>query len=225
MQKLLGPLALLLCPPMLHAAVSTCPPPVSHIVIDSGSYSSHPGVVFRLRHFSANLVPMGRTAPSCYAKWTVVSHAEIFVSNDSLTKVFAEKLSAGDTTIKGFQVGNESGKAVLRGRIIKIVPIDFAIEGPVSTDGVSILLNAKTIKADGIPIKALMGIIGDHLNSIFQTNNVPGVTVKENQISFSPELVAHLKGHIQSVEATDAGLILRYSPAPRTTRTNRPAQH
>ena len=206
------PALFLLCPRM-QASANTCPPPISHIVMQSGDFSSQPGVVFRLRHFSATLVPIGKTAPSCYEKMTVVSRAEIFVSNESLTRVFTEKLGAGETKIKGFKVENGVGKVTLSGRITKIIPLDFSIEGPVTTDGTLLLVDASKIKADGIPVKALLAIVGEHLNSIFAMKGVAGVTVKENQLAFSPEQVAHLKGHIQSVETTAQGLTLHYGPS------------
>lgn len=199
----------LVCP-VLRAAENNCPPAISHIVMDSGSYSSRPGVTFRLRHFNATLVPMGKTAPSCYAKVTVVSRAEIFVSNESLTNVFTEKLGGGETKIKDFKIENGVGKVTLTGKITKVVPLNFTISGPVTTDGTSLLLDAGQIKADGIPIKALLGIIGEHLNNVLGMKGVRGVAVTENQISFSPEEVAHLKGHIESVETTADGLTLHY---------------
>ncbi len=206
-------LAVLVLCPAAHAQPPACPL-VSHIVLENGSFSSRPGVTFTLRHFAADLVPHGKTAPSCYEKMTVVSHAEIFASNDSLTRVFAEKLGAGDSKIKGFKVENGEGKVILSGRITKIIPIEFTIEGPVTTDGTSILLDASKIKADGIPIKPLLTMVGEHLNSVLGLKHVSGVTVEGNQLVFSPEVVAHLKGHIESVRTSSAGLTLHYSTPP-----------
>src|ERR1700712_961791 len=80
---------------------STCPPAVSHISINDGTFSSQPGVTFHLRHFVATLVPMGTTAPACNDKMTVVSRGEIFISNESLTRVFNEKLDSAESKIKG----------------------------------------------------------------------------------------------------------------------------
>jgi hypothetical protein len=200
--------------PLLPAQSSVCPAFPSHISIESGVFSSQPGVTFRLRHFVATLVPLGKSAPSCYTKMTVVSHAEIFVSNESLTKVFAEKLGAAKNKIRGFKVENGEGKVTLTGKINKVIPIEFTIEGPVTTDGTSILLDANKIKADGIPVKALLSIVGEHLSSVLGLNGVSGVTVRENRISFSPEQVAHLKGYIESVQTSPQGLLLQYGKTP-----------
>ena len=189
---------------------STCPG-ASHIAIGSGSFSSRPGVTFALRHFVATLEPMGKTAPSCFQKMTVLSRGEIFVTNASLTNVFAEKLGGPDSKIKDLKIENGLQKVSLTGKIKKVVPVEFSIEGPVTTDGTSLFVDANKIRADGIPIKALLAVVGEHLSSVLSLNGVSGVSVVGNRIAFAPEQIAHLKGHIDSVETTPAGLILRYT--------------
>ena len=210
-QKPLSLIAVLFVPGVLLAApASGCPAHPSHIELLSGSFNSQPGVSFRLRHFVANLVPMGKTAPACFQKMTVVSRAEIFVSNESLSKLFTEKLETSDSKIKDFKVSNGTGKVTLSGKIKKLIPIQFSIEGPVTTDGTSLRVEAHSIKADGIPVKALLGLVGEHLSSVLAMKGMPGISVEENSLSFAPEQIAHLKGHIRSVESTATGLILRY---------------
>ena len=208
------PLALLLLSPLsLLAQPTPCPPP-SHISIASGTFSGQPEVTFRLTHFVATLQPRSKTAPDCFQKDTVLAHGEIFVSNDSLTHVFEAKLQGANSKIKDFKVENGLGKVVLSGKIVKLIPIAFTIEGAVTTDGTSLLLDAAKIKADGIPIKELLGIIHEHLSAIFNMNGVHGVSISGNTLIFSPAEIAHLRGHILSAESTPGGLILRYGRTP-----------
>ena len=180
-----------------------------------GSFSSQPEVTFELRHFVANLVPLGRKAPLCDQKMTVVSHADIFVSNESLTHVFAAKLGQTDSKIKGLQIENGLDKVSLRGEIVKMIPLKFSIEGPVTTDGNALLLHVNKIDADGIPIKALLDLIGDQLSSVLNFKGVKGLVVEGNTMAFYPEQIAHLKGHIASVECSPQGLTLHYARASR----------
>ena len=212
--KTVLPLAALLSSGAFLSAQTNPCPQVAHIVMETGSYSSQPGVTFILRHFAATLVPLGKKAPACYGKVTVVSHAEIFVSNASLTKVFAEKLGKTDSNIKDLKIENSPGKVTLSGSIRKGISIHFAISGPVTTDGTALLLNAGEIKADGIPVESLLTAVGESLGTIFTLNGVPGITVKENRLAFFPEQIAHLKGHISSVETNADGLVLRYGHVP-----------
>lgn len=199
----------------LHAESDSCPPPPSHIHIDQGSYSSEPGVSFELRHFTGTLVPRGSRAPSCFERTTLVDRADIFVSNQSLTNVFAAKLGKSDTRIQGLKIENSPAGVKLSGTIRKVMPLAFTIEGPVSTDGTSITMHAEKIKADGIPLKALLELVGEQLNSILAFKDVAGVAVKDDTISFSPEQVAHLKGNLVAVQTSPEGLTLHYAPRRR----------
>ncbi len=210
------------------AQAPTCPDASSHISMESGSYSSQPGVTFVLHHFVATLEPMGKTLPNCLQKITDVTHADIFVSNESLTQVFAKKLRATDSSIRDLKIVHGFGTATLSGEMVKLVPIKFSIEGTVSTDGTSLSMTADKIDADGIPIKMLLGMVGQHLSSVLGFKGLNGVQVNGNVMSFSPERVAHLRGYIASVEATPQGLTLHYGRRPGAhTRTeaklNRPA--
>ncbi len=182
--------------------------------MESGTYSSQPGVIFVLHHFQASLVPMGKTAPACLEKMTDVAHATIFVSNESLTQVFTKKLSASDSKIKDFKIVHDVGKVTLTGEIVKLVPVKFSIQGPVSTDGTRLLMQANKIDADGIPIKMLLAMVGEHLSSVLGLKGVDGVSVDGNTMSFLPEKIAHLRGWISSVEASPAGLTLHYGRKP-----------
>ena len=206
---------MLLCSPGRGwAEIATCPEAASHISMESGSYSSQAGVKFVLHHFVATLVPLGKTAPACLQKWTDVSHADIFVSNESLTRVFAKKLSASESDIKDLKVEHGDGIVTLSGVMMKMVPIKFRIEGPVSTDGTLVSMTANKIDAEGIPIKMLLAMVGKHLSSVLGMRGINGVEVNGNVMSFSPEQVAHLRGYIASVEATPRGLTLHYGKKP-----------
>lgn len=213
MRVLARALFLLLISVAVPSAHAVCPL-ASHIVIQSGNYRSEPDVVFDLHNFSAELIPMGKSSPSCYQKWTTVSHGEIFISDASMTAIFSKKIASSKSKIKDLQIHNEKGRAILSGSVTKIIPIHFTIAGPVSTDGTRIRLEAQKIDADGIPIKDVLALIGEHLNGLFSTDEVRGVTVEKNALSFSPEQVAHLRGHLAGVSTENQGLLLRYESQP-----------
>lgn len=203
-----------------HAQKVSCPDGPSHIVMESGSYSSQPGVSFSLHHFSATLVPRGKTDPMCFQKFTDVSHAEIFVSNESITRLFTKKLGATNSKIRDFKIQHEFGKVTMSGEITKVIPIKFSISGPISTDGTLLSMTATSVVADGIPVKPLLTMVGEHLSSMLPFKGMDGFTVDGNTLSFSPEKVAHLRGYITAVNATPQGLTLHYGrkpPRPLTT--------
>ena len=189
-----------------------CPRTSSRINMRYGTFSSQPGVIFDLHPFVANLVPMARDAPRCYQALTVVQHAVIFTSNDSLTNIFAAKLRGSSSKLHDLKILNGNGTVRLSGSMRELMPIQFVIEGPVTTDGTSIRIDVQSIKADGIPIKLLLAALGKNLNAVFGSIRVPGIVVDGNTLLFRPEYLAHLKGHILSAISTPAGLTLTYGP-------------
>lgn len=196
-----------------------CPRTSSHIDMRAGTYSSQPGVTFELHPFVAQLVPMSKSAPMCYQRLAFVQHAVIFTSNDSLTNIFAAKLRDSNSKIRDLQIVNGDGTVRLSGSMRELVPIHFAIEGPISTDGVELRMHVQSIKADGIPIKLLLEAVGKNLNALFGSVSVPGIVVEGNTLVFRPEFVAHLKGHIRSAVSSPTGLTLTYGPPPKPTHT------
>ena len=148
----------------------------------------------------------------CYERTTVVSRAQIFVTNESLGTMFRQKLQKTQSHIKQFEVRNSPSGATLTGVIVKLIPVHFSIEGPVTTDGREIRLTARSIKADGIPIQDVLKLVGAELSSVLQVKGMPGIEVKGSALSFSPESLAHLKGHIRRIETSDQGLTLFYGP-------------
>jgi hypothetical protein len=187
-----------------------CPPPITHIDVVAGSFATQPGATFRLKGFSAVLVPKGKTAPQCYAKVTVIHRGEIVADDASLDTVFTTKLARGKSKIKNFTVVNEPQKVTVSGTLKKIIPVKFTIEGTLSTDGTSIALHATSFKADGVPVKGLLGIFGKDLSSVVKVKGVQGISVQHDTISFKPELLANLKGRIVAVSNIEGALVLRY---------------
>ena len=205
-------LALSLLTPGLLAQGPKCMPSTGHIDMAQGSYSSQPGVTFLLHHFNATLVPQSEYAPLCYQKFTVVSRAVIFVSNDSLTRVFSQKLTGSGSKIRDLQIINSVDGVMLKGTMDKLIPIHFSISGPVTTDGTALRVHADRIVADGIPIKTILALVGQHLSTVLGLKDMAGVSVDENTMSFFPEQIAHLKGHLYSVATSAKGLTLTYTP-------------
>lgn len=144
-----------------------------------------------------------------------MSRAVIFVSNDSLTQVFSQKLAGSGSNIRDLQSINSAGGVTLKGTMDKLIPIHFSIFGPVTTDGTALRVHADRIVADGIPIKTILGLVGQHLSTVLGLKDMAGVSVDENTMSFFPEQIAHLKGHLYSVATSAKGLTLTYTPASK----------
>lgn len=210
-------LLVLLLASLGFAESATCPPFPSRVDIENGAYSSQPGVTFRLRGFVADMVSSGKRSPLCFTRVAVVERGEVFVSNESLSHIFEMKLKQANSKISDVKIEMGEGTARLTGKVKKVVAVSFTIEGPVSTDGTLITLEGRTIKGDGVPVKGLLQMVGAHLSSLLSGSNVNGVKVSGNILSFEPEQLAHIRGHIDQAVASVQGLTLKY----RDTRAHK----
>ncbi len=201
----------LLAFPLLQAEQLKCPDADSQMVMEKGEYSARPGVTFQLQGFSAKMVPRSRRMPLCLSKMANVERGDVFVSSDSLTRLFNQKIQGTESKVKDVKIEMEDKLVHIHGTVKKVLPISFEISGPVSTDGTALRVEAKSIKADGLPVKGLLDMVGAELGSLLGSKSVAGVVVKGNFIFFQPEQLAHVKGHLATAEATPKGLFVKFA--------------
>jgi hypothetical protein len=205
---------LLLSTSFFGAEQLKCPAPVTRLVTPKGEYSPQAGVTFLLQDFSAHMVQRGKSSPLCFNRTTNIEHGEVFVSSESLSHEFESKIKQSpDSKIHDFKVETKEHLVDLSGSIKKLIPISFTLEGPVTTDGHALVFHATKVKAEGIPLKGLLDMLGKHLSSMMQTDSVNGVLVKGDTIIFEPEQISHVRGHILSADVTSGGLLLKFGDA------------
>ena len=198
-----------------------CPQPVTFLAMDRGEYSSMPGAVFGLQHFAARMVARGKTQPLCSARMTEIQHGNIFISSESITKIFGQKIKESGSKISDLQVEIKDDELHLKGKVHKGIDIPFEVAGPVSTDGSNLKLDAKKVKAEHLPVKGLMGMLGMHLSSLLQSEQAQGVTAQGNTLIFEPAKIAHVKGRISAVKLTDKGIDISFADGAAKQRAAR----
>lgn len=215
---------ILSCCSLRAAEEVTCPAPVTSMEMQKGEYSPVPGVVFNLQNFVAVMVARGKQLPLCMARTANIQHGQVSMSDASLTKIFAQKLGQTDSSIKDMAISASGEGIKLTGKVHKGIDLPFDIEGPLSTDGKLLILHATKIKAEGIPVKGLLGLVGKNLASLFNPGPGSGVLVKENTLIFDPLELAHVRGRIQSARSVAHGLVLNFAPEATavTAKSNLP---
>jgi hypothetical protein len=207
-------LVLLLASSFAHADTLRCPAKVTSMDMLKGAYSPMAGATFELQNFAALMTARGNSSPLCFNRMTEISHGQVFISSASLTHLFDQKIQQSDSKMKDVKVEIKDNLAHLTGTMKKGVDIHFEISGPVSTDGTVLILQAQKIKADGIPVKALLGMLGKHLGDLLQSETVDGVKADGDKLIFVPASISHVKGRIAKLELTDKGLLLDFESAP-----------
>jgi hypothetical protein len=190
-----------------------CPARVTRMKLERGSYSPQPGAEYDLRGFEAEMVARGKSAPLCFVRTTQIRSGEVFVSNESLTHMFQQKLAQkGDSKVSDVKIETRDDNTVhLSGKIKKKISMPFDIEGPVSTDGRNLILQAKKIDAGKLPIKWLLGMLGDNLAKMIGSETISGVVAKNNTLIFQPAQIAHVEGHIEKLQTTSKGLMITFT--------------
>ena len=190
-----------------------CPAPVTRMTVDKGQYSPLGGATLNLENFAANMVARGKTSPLCFTRTTDVEHGRVFISSESLTRLFAQKARQSGSRVKDLKVEIKDGEAHLSGKIHKGLDIPFDIQGPISSDGTQLILHAKKIKAEGIPVKGLLNTLGAHLSSLLRSESVNGVIAKDDTLIFEPDKIAHVRGKIASADLKADGLTIVFAPS------------
>jgi len=165
-----------------------------------------------LQDFTANQVARGKVSPLCFMRMTDIQHGDVFIDTQSLSHEFETKSSQSGSPVHDLKVETKQNVVDLKGTIKKLIPISFTMEGPVTTDGHVLVLYATKIKADGIPVKGLLDMLGKHPDSMLQSESIGGVIAKGDTIIFEPEKIAHVRGRIAYAEVTPQGLNVKFAP-------------
>ncbi len=194
---------------------SPCPAKVTHLTVKDGSYSPVPGATFGLRDFDADMVSRGPASPLCYQRTTKIVRGEVFVSAESLTKMFTQKVKQSkQSQISDIKVGiGDDGTAKISGQMHRKIDVPFEIQGPVTTDGTNLILQAKKIKAEKIEVKGLLGMMGKNLGEMLGSQSVNGVKANGDTLIFQPSQISHAEGHITNFHVTSKGLEITFGPA------------
>jgi hypothetical protein len=179
-----------------------------------------PGASIGLQHFAARMVSRGKTQPLCSARTTEIQHGEIFIGTQSIAKIFGKKIKESGSKISDLQVEVKEDQLHLKGKVHKGVDIPFEVAGPVSTDGTNLKLEAKKVKAEHLPVKALMGMVGMHLSSLLQSEQ-EGVVTQGNTLIFQPDKIAHIQGRISAVRLTPQGIAISFADSRPRQRASR----
>src|SRR4051812_4267565 len=157
-------LLLFFCVSVYAAEQLKCPEPVTHIAMGQGEDSPQPGTVFQLKDFTANMVARGKSSPLCFLRTTDIIHGDIFVTAEVLSRLFARKgKQSNKDSISDVSIETQADKVVLKGNVKKHTSLPFTVERPVPTYGRVLHLQAKSIKALGIPMKGLLDALGKQL--------------------------------------------------------------
>lgn len=153
-----------------------------------------------LHNFSAAMIARGAQSPFCFMRTTDVHRGTVEISVESLSRIFERKIQESESKVSNIKLKLGMGEVHLSGKLHKGITIPFSIDGDLTTDGTMLILNEKKFHAEGVPVKGLLALVGIHLSSLISSESIEGVSAQGNTLIFAPEKIAHVKGHIQSLD-------------------------
>jgi hypothetical protein len=208
-----------------------CPPTPSKLSFGKGEYVSRPGIVFTLENFVAEMVPKGKASPQCFIKETHIEHGRVYVSAESLTKLFRERVQNGGSNeskqkqsndakddskkdnggISDVTIRTKGNELDLSGKKKGKIPVSFDLIGPVDiVDPHTLRLHVDKIKTAGISSKKLLKLFGFHLSKMLQPGSTNGVVVQDDAILVNTEAIANVKGEISHVQVSGDDLVVDF---------------
>ncbi|HEV7551340.1 MAG TPA: hypothetical protein VGP65_06650, partial [Candidatus Angelobacter sp.] len=195
------------------------PSPVTGMAVERGNVSPFPGTIVGIQGLVATMHRRGRAIPLCLTSNTDIQRGSAFISEQSLSKLASQAVQEKQTKqdsgpkIKELKIELQENTIRLKGKVHKLININFEIEGPMSTDGKVLVLNAKKIKALGIQVKDLLNAVGVYLSTLIHSDAEDGVAAKGDTLVFDPWKIAHIRGQLTSVQVASRGVTIVFGAA------------
>lgn len=184
------------------------------------------GVVLKIRSLRGALMRTASSRPPVFdirdSFVMRIDAGEIAMSTASLTALMNNYVFAyRKAPIKDLEITtDEKGRLEHEGVLDKGVDIPFKTKAVIMPNGDGrIRVHAKSIKAAGLPVKGLMGLLGIEMDDMVKLQAGRGIMVDDNDFILDPQWMLpppHLRGSVTSVriEGDDVVQVFGAGPAP-----------
>src|SRR5581483_4405188 len=145
----------------------------------------------------------------------VIRSAKISVPLESLSNALNQYvLSASDAPIKSVHIAANGNKLKIKGRLHAKGDVPFETDGELSVTADSkIRVHTDKIKAEHLPVKGLMDLLGKDLSKLIDTRKVPGLTLDKDDLLLTPSELfppPHIQGKLQSISIAGNEIVQQY---------------
>jgi hypothetical protein len=133
-----------------------------------------------------------------------IDAGEIAMSTASLTALMNDYVFAyRKAPIKDLEITTDKGRLEQEGVLDKGIGIPFKVKAELlpTPDG-RIRVHARSIKAAGLPVKGLMGLLGIEMDDMVKIQAGRGIVVEDNDFILDPQQMLpppHIRGNVSSV--------------------------
>ena len=178
----------------------------------SGSIAVH------ITNLQGDLVPVGQEGLPVFEDPNSfridVRSAELSISTSALGNVLNQyAFAAPDAPLKKLRVTSQGEKLKITGRL-RSGDVPFETDGSLAlTPDGEIRVHSEKIKAVHLPVKGLMGLLGENLAKLIDTRKVRGLRAEKDDLILNPEELfppPHIRGKLSAIEVRGNQILLKY---------------
>jgi hypothetical protein len=182
-----------------------------------------------LETLSGELVPTGKNQMPLMDDKTSfsvhVTNGTISITTDALADIMNKHVFAkSDAPLKDLSISIDKGLLIIKGKLHSKGDIPFQTAGSVSVtpDG-RIRMNTEKVKAMGIRVKGMMGLLGIDLTNVVNTSKIDGIDTDKNDLLMDLATLLpppHIQGKLTSVKIVNNSIVTTFGdggkslPAP-----------
>jgi hypothetical protein len=182
-----------------------------------------------LEILSGELLPTGKNQMPIFDDKTSfsvrVANGTVSITTDALADIMNRHVFAkSDAPLKDLSISIDKGLLLIKGKLHSKGDIPFQTTGSVSVsaDG-RIRMHTEKVKAMGIRVKGMMGLLGIDLASVVNTSKIDGIDTDKNDLLMDLATLLpppHIQGKLTSVKIVNNSIVTTFGdggkslPAP-----------
>jgi hypothetical protein len=213
-------------------ATTPAPSPASHAVkteMRNVLFHLTDKAAAHLETLSGELIPTGKNQMLLMDDKTSfsvrVANGKISITTDALAEIMNSYVFAkSDSPLKDLSISIDKGLLIIKGKLHSKGDIPFQTAGSVSVsaDG-RIRMHTEKVKAMGIRVKGMMGMLGIDLASVVNTSKIDGIDTDKNDLLMDLATLLpppHIQGKLTGVKIENNSIVTTFgdggksSPAP-----------
>jgi hypothetical protein len=144
-----------------------------------------------------------------------IQSARISITTDALANVLNQyAFVSADSPIKAVRITVNDNKLKIKGRLHSKGDLPFESEGSLSvTPEGEIRVHTEKLKAEHLPVKGLMDLLGEPISKLIDTRKVSGLRADKDDLLLDPsELLPppHIHGHLRSITVVGNEVVQEY---------------
>lgn len=144
-----------------------------------------------------------------------IQSAWISITTDALANVLNQyALAAADSPIKAVRITADEGKLKIKGRLHSKGDLPFESEGSLSvTPEGAIRVHTEKLKAEHLPVKGLMDLLGENISKLIDTRKIRGLRADKDDLLLDPSELfppPHIHGRLRAISIVGNEVVQEY---------------